>query len=126
MNLELRACHNLALPRRTKKHLKHFDFGSQPTTSVKFDTAFQSTHQVIQRWMNKRGYWSSVPVSHRTHETIPNPARRSSGAWPLFNGAATSTLHSEHRQLPSRRDSRQSCYSCHHLSAAFSCGGVSI
>ena len=32
----------------------------------------------------------------------------------------------KHLPPPSRRDSRQSCYSCHDLSAAFSCGSVSI
>src|SRR6476659_553649 len=93
---------------------------------VKFGTAFQSTHQGTQRWMNKRAYRSSVAVSHHTEKPTSNPARRSFGVWPQFSGAATSHARSEHRLPPSRRDSRQSCYSCHDLSAAFSCGSVSI
>ncbi len=104
---------------------KELDQFGAPTV-LKFATAFQSTHQVIQRWTNKRACRSSVAVSHKTDKPAPNPALLSFGVWPQFNGAATSHPRSKHRQLPSRRDSRQSCYSSHHLSAAFSCGGVSI
>src|SRR4029077_1395975 len=96
------------------------------TIWVKFATAFQSTHLVMQRWTNKRAYRSSVAVSHQTGKPVTNLPPRSYGVWPQFNGAATSHTRSKHRQPPSRRDSRQSCYSSHHLSAAFSCGGVSI
>src|SRR5215208_2047850 len=93
---------------------------------VKFVTAFQSTHQVIQHWTNKRGCKSFVAVSHKTDNPVPNPTLLSFGVWPQFNGAATSHAPSKHRQPLSRRDSRQSCYSSHDLSAAFSCGSVSI
>ena len=126
MNLGLRLCHNPVSQRRTKKHLKHFGFAWQLTIWVKFGTAFQSTHRVIQRWMNKRAYRSLVAVFHQTDKPTPNPLLRSFGVSPQFNGAAMSQARGKHRQPPSRRDSRQSCYSCHDLSAAFSCSGVSI
>ena len=126
MNLRLRPCHNPVSQRRTKKHLKHFGFAWQLTISVKFAIAFQSTHQVIQRWTNKPACRSSVAVSHKKDKPAPNPALLSFGVWPQFNGAATSHARRKHRQPPSRRDSRQSCYSSHDLSAAFSCGSVSI
>src|SRR6188472_4098994 len=93
---------------------------------VKFAIAFRLTHQVIQRWTNKRAYRSCEAVSHQSDKRAPNPPLRLFGVWLQFNGAGTLRARSRHRHPPSRRDSRQSCYSRHDLSAAFSCGSVSI
>src|SRR5881275_2916922 len=87
---------------------------------------FQSTRPVIQGWMNKVACRSSAAVSHGAKQPTANPVYLSFGAQPQSNGAATSHARSKHQQPASRRDSRQPCYSRHDLSAAFSCGGVSI
>src|SRR5215831_13810463 len=94
--------------------------------SERFVIAFRLTRQVTQPWMNKLACRLSGAVSHRMEGSLPNQAPLSFGASPQFNGAATSRARSNQRQPVSRRDSRQSCYSGHDLSAAFSCGGVPI
>src|SRR5262245_28661007 len=93
---------------------------------VKFATVFRSTRQVILHWTNKLGCRLFAAASHKPDRQTPNPVLLLFGGWPQFNGAAIWHVRSQHRQNLSRRDPRQSCYSCHDLSAAFSCGGVSI
>src|SRR5204862_2135203 len=126
INLGLRPFHNPVSQRPLRRHLKRFGLAWQETTWVKFVTAFRSTRQVIQRWTNKRACRSSVAVSHKTNKPATDPIPLSFGASPQSNGVAMSHARSKHPPPPLRRDSRQSCYSCHDLSAAFSCGGVSI
>src|SRR2546423_7978494 len=126
MFLALRPCQSRILSLPTSRHPRPFVFGWPLTSLEKFDIVFRSIHQVILRWINKLVCMWRVAAFPKLPRILARPIRCWLGGSRQSSGEMTSRARSHEGEPARPHDSRQSCYSCHDLFAAFSCGGFSL
>jgi len=126
MFLALRPCQSRILSLPTSRHPRPFVFGWPLTSSEKFDIVFRSIHQVILRWTNKLVCMWRVAAFPKVPRILARPIRCWLGGSRQSSGEMTWQARSHEGEPARPHDSRQSCYSCHDLFAAFSCGGFPL
>ena len=126
MFLALRPCQSRTSSLPTSRRPRPFVFAWPSTSLEKFDIVFRLIHQVILRWINKLVCMWRVAVFLKVPGILARPIRFWLGASRQSSGEMTSQVRSHERQPARPHDSGQSCYSCHDLFAAFSCGGFPL